>query len=231
MIRKEFELREVPLKQYLLFDLDGTLVNSKEGIVKSVYYALDTLGIEESEPEKLIRFIGPPLDYSFRTFYNLNETGVRRAMEKYRERYSAKGLFECEIYGGMKELLEKLRAEGKFLCVATSKPQIFTEQILDMFQIRPYFQVVVGASLDDSLQEKADIIAEVLKQLPETAEKSEMLMIGDREHDVIGARQNGIECAGIRHGFAQPGEFEAAGADYIVAGTDELAQLLERLGA
>lgn len=216
------------MKQYILLDLDGTLVNSREGIVKSVYYALDSLGIEESEPEKLNRFIGPPLDYSFRTFYHLNETGVRKAVEKYRERYKDKGVYECKVYPGMERTVKALYADGACLCLATSKPQPFAEQILEMFHLTPYFHVIVGATFDHTRSEKADVVAEVLRQLP-TAKKEEIIMVGDREHDIIGAKQNGIESIGIRHGFAEKGEFEAAGADYIVKDADELLALLNKL--
>ncbi|WP_099205981.1 HAD-IA family hydrolase [Scatolibacter rhodanostii] len=216
------------MKQYILFDLDGTLVNSSEGIFKSVYYALNSLGIEESEPEQFRRFIGPPLDYSFRTFYNLNETGVRKALEKYRERYTEKGVYECKMYEGMKELVEELVAEGKTVCLATSKPQVFAEQILEMFHIKEYFKVIVGATLDGTLSEKGDIIKEAVRQLAGVS-KEEMIMIGDREHDILGAKENGVQSIGIRHGFAEKGEFEAAGADYIVENTHELKNLLKTL--
>lgn len=216
------------MKRYILFDLDGTLVNSKEGIFKSVYYALDSLGIEESEPEKLRRFIGPPLDYSFKTFYNLNDTGVKKAIEKYRERYTEKGVYECKLYDGMTDAVKQLYQQGKIICLATSKPQIFAEQILDMFHLKEYFTVLVGASLDNRLSEKTDIIAEVLRQIP-GVDKNEMIMIGDREHDIIGARENGLQSIGIQHGFAEEGEFEAAGADYIVKDTKELLALLAAL--
>ncbi len=216
------------MKQYILFDLDGTLVNSKEGIIKSVYYALDSLGIEESEPEKLSCFIGPPLDYSFRTFYQLNDTGVRKAVEKYRERYAQKGVYECKMYDGMEQVVKTLSASGAVLCLATSKPQPFAEQILEMFHLKEYFKVIVGATFDGRISEKSDVVAEVVRQLPGVS-KEEMIMIGDREHDIIGAKENGIESIGVRHGFAKPGEFEAAGANYIVKDADELLALLQTL--
>lgn len=214
------------MKKYLLFDLDGTLINTYEGIVKCVYYALNSLEIEESEPEKLKRFIGPPLEYSFKNYYNLNDTGVRKAIEKYRERYSEKGIYECKPYDGMKELLSKCYEDKRIICLATAKPQPFAEKILEMFDLKKYFSVIVGASLDNSFVEKSDIVAKVLSDLGDVP-KSEMIMIGDREHDIIGAKNNGIESIGIKYGFAEIGEFEEAGANYIVENVEELVKLLK----
>lgn len=214
------------MKKYLLFDLDGTLINTREGIVKSVYYALNSLDIEESEPEKLNRFIGPPLDYSFRNYYKLNDTGIRKAIEKYRERYKDKGIYECKPYDGMKELVKKCYEKNHVICLATAKPQPFAEQILEMFDLKKYFTVIVGASFDNSFVEKTAIVEKVISDLGNVP-KSEMIMIGDREHDIIGAKNNGIESVGIKHGFAEKGEFEKAGANYIVEDVDELAELLQ----
>lgn len=202
------------MKKYILFDLDGTLVNTGEGIVKSVYYALERLGICEEETEKLERFIGPPLSDSFRDFYQLNETGVKKAIEKYRERYNKKGMQESKVYDGIPELLQTLKETGHVLCVATSKPGVFAEKIIDLHQIKQYFDFLSCATLDGTLSAKKDIIQIVLDRYPD-ASKEEFIMVGDREHDIFGAKACGIESIGVRYGFAVPGEFEAAGADYI----------------
>lgn len=213
------------MKDIILFDLDGTLVDNSEGIVKSVYYALDCLGVTEDEPEKLKRFIGPPLESAFREFYQLNDTGVRRAVEKYRERYSKKGVWECRLYEGISPLLNRLHEAGKILCVATSKPQVFMEEILASLGVKKYFTVQVGATLDGTFCEKSDIIQTVIAQLP-GRKVSEMLMVGDRKFDVFGAKRCGMESVGVYYGFAEQGELETAGAEYIAQDVKELENLL-----
>lgn len=211
--------------KYLLFDLDGTLVNNRDGIVKSVYYALESLGIIEDEPEKLERFIGPPLINSFKDFYQLNDTGAKRAVEKYRERYSVKGVLECKLYDGIAELLDKLKADGYFLCVATSKPEKFTLQILENLGIKDKFDIIVGATLDSSMVEKPDIIKAILAKLPSGANE-ESLMIGDRRFDILGAKECNMRSVGVRWGFHEKNELENAGADYIVDTPQQLYELI-----
>ena len=215
--------------RYLLFDLDGTLINTKEGIVKSVYYALDFLGVTEDEPEKLERFIGPPLESSFRDFYQLNETGVRRAVEKYRERYKKKGQYECEPYPGIPALLRKLKECGKTLFVATSKPGVFAEEILRHHQLLQYFDGISAATLDGTVSEKPDIIRAVLKRLPE-ADLRDVVMIGDRRFDILGAKECGIKSVGVRYGFPEPGELEKAGAGSIADTVEQLLEILLKAG-
>lgn len=216
------------MKDVLLFDLDGTLVDNSEGIIKSVYYALDCLGVTEDEPEKLKRFIGPPLQSSFRDFYQLNETGVKRAVEKYRERYKSRGVHECHLYEGIDSMLQKLYMAGKTLCVATSKPQIFMEKILENLGVKKYFKVLVGATLDGTLGEKEDVIREVMRKLPERS-VSDMLMIGDRKYDILGAKACAMESVGVYYGFAQAQELEMAGAQYIIQDVTELEKLLLKI--
>lgn len=213
------------MKEYILFDLDGTLVNTKEGIVKSVYYALDALHITEDEPEKLECFIGPPLIDSFREFYQLNDRAAEEAVKLFRQRYERKGVFECKPYDGILELTARLRKAGKRLCVATSKTQVYAEQILEMHKLRDVFEVFVGATPDGSLLIKSDIIRTVLTELG-VHEVDKVVMVGDRKYDVIGAKEFGIECIGVRYGFAGAGELESAGADYIVEDVEALGRLL-----
>lgn len=211
--------------KYLLFDLDGTLMNTKEGIVKSVYYALDFLGVTEDEPEKLERFIGPPLDASFRDFYQMNETGVKRAVEKYRERYTKKGQYECEPYPGIPEMLRELKEKGNMLFVATSKPAVFAEEILRHHELSEYFDGISAATLDGTVSEKPDIIRAVLKKLPEV-DKKDITMIGDRRFDILGAKECGIQSIGVRYGFPEPGELEEAEADSIADTVEQLRRIL-----
>lgn len=212
------------MKKYFLFDLDGTLTDTGEGIMKSVQHALAAFGLREDSEENLRRFVGPPLHLSFQKYYGFSEEQSLEAVEKYRERYRTKGVYESPLYPGIKELLEELSRRG-CLCLATSKPIFFAEQILKMRAIAPYFAVTVGANLDGTMTDKAQVIGQVLKELGNPS-PAEAVMIGDREHDILGAKANGLETVGVGYGYAPPGELEAAGADRIAATVEELKELL-----
>ena len=151
--------------KYLLFDLDGTLTDPKEGITTSVQYALRAFGIEEPDLEKLRPFIGPPLQSSFMDFYGFDEEKAKRAVEKYREWFRPKGIYQNAIYPGIEEMLSRLKAGGKVLAVASSKPQIFVEQVLRHFGIYDYFTVIVGSELDGRRDKKEEVVEEALRQL------------------------------------------------------------------
>ena len=214
--------------RYLLFDLDGTLTNPKEGITKCVQYALHCFGIEEPDLDKLEPFIGPPLVASFMEFYNLSEEQARKAVEKYRERFRNVGIFENMVYEGVPQMLEDLKNQGKNLVIASSKPEEFVLQILEKYGIRDYFCEVVGATMDEKRTAKADVIREAFLRLNITEEmKPQVLMIGDRKHDAEGAAACGIDCLGTYVGFAGPGELEAAGAAYIVNTVEEMSEFLQ----
>lgn len=211
----------------ILFDLDGTLTNSKEGITKCVQYSLKHFEIDEPDLDKLTCFIGPPLLNGFMEEYGFDEKKSRLAVEKYRERFSEIGLFENEVYTGIEDLLKELTNQGKVLAVATSKPGVYTERILGKFNLRKYFKVVVGSELDGTRNNKGEVIEEVLKQLK--LSKEELLatiMVGDRNHDIIGAKSCGIPCIGVEFGFAEENELKLAGADYIVDSVRELKEFL-----
>lgn len=210
---------------YLLFDLDGTLTNPKEGITKCVQYALRAFHIDEPDLDKLTPFIGPPLRQSFQTFYHLTEQQARQAVDKYRERFGTVGLFENFPYPGIAAMLRQLQAQGKLMAVASSKPTVFVEQILEKFELQQYFQVIVGSNLDGSRVEKREVIAEALRQL-QNPPAEQILMIGDRKYDVQGAQALGLSCVGVAFGFAAPGELEASGAVYIAPTVDDLAHYL-----
>lgn len=212
--------------KYILFDLDGTLTDPKEGIIKCVQYALKDFGLERSADE-LMCFIGPPLKEQFMAYANLTEAEAVRAVEKYRERFAPIGVFENRAYDGITAMLERLKAGGKILALATSKPQIFAEQIIEKYGIKPYLTVAVGSELDGTRTRKSEVIAEALRRLG--AKKAEAVMVGDRSHDIIGAKEAGIASVGVRFGYAASGELENAGADYIVDTIDELEQLLLNL--
>lgn len=233
---------ETNMYQYILFDLDGTLTDPKQGITASVQYALHRMGIEEPDLDKLEPFIGPPLLDSFHEFYGFDEEQGQQAVVYYRERFSVTGLFENEVYPGMEQLLAKLRAAGKKLAVASSKPGVFVDRILEHFGLDTYFDVVVGSELDGTRAKKEEVVEEALRLLlPEElfqgimevkGEKSPekydtVVMVGDRRFDVEGAKAFHIASVGVNYGYAAPGELSTAGADVVVETVEELGEVLK----
>lgn len=218
------------MKKILLFDLDGTLTDPKEGITKCVQYALKHFGIE-SETEELMCFIGPPLVDSFKEFYKMSEDDALVAVEKYRERFRDIGIFENGVYVGISHMLSKCKDMGYIIGLATSKPEEFAIRILEKYELAKYFDEITGSTMDGSRNNKTDVIREAFARMNITEGNiDEVLMIGDREHDIIGAKNCGIESVGVNFGYASDGELQAAGADYIVDSVKELEDLLERLG-
>lgn len=215
------------MAQYLLFDLDGTLTDPKEGITKCVQHALRQFGIDEPDADRLTCFIGPPLAASFTEFYGFDEQKAALAVEKYRERFRRVGLFENRVFDGIPQMLANLQTQGKTLAVATSKPQVFAERILENYELRRYFTVVVGSELDGRRTDKAEVIEEVCRQLGlDAVKRRDAVMIGDRRHDILGAAACGMRSIGVLFGYAEPGELEAAGAGQIVRSVPALAALL-----
>ncbi|MDQ8759447.1 HAD family hydrolase [Streptococcus ruminantium] len=210
--------------QTILFDLDGTLTDSGQGILNSVAYALKKMGIEEPNPANLQRFIGPPLYESFSRFYQLNQEETQAAVDAFRIYFKEKGMFENQLYPGIISLLEKLKTNGKTLVIATSKPEVFAKQILEHFGIAHYFEVIAGASLDSSRISKTDVIAYALKQINSISLPA--IMIGDREHDIEGASANNLPAIGVLYGYGTKQEFETAGASHIVQSVKELEKFL-----
>jgi len=211
--------------KYILFDLDGTLTDPKEGITRSVAYALESLGINVSDLDELCKFIGPPLRESFEQYYGLSQSDSALAVRKYRERFADRGLYENAPYSGMKELLERLKSLGKTLIVATSKPRPFAVQILEHFGLDSYFDFVSGSEFDGTRGNKAEVIAHALESCG-ISDRSSVIMVGDRSFDVIGAKENGLACIGVLYGYGGRAELESAGADYIVETVSELQNLL-----
>lgn len=212
--------------KYLFFDLDGTLTDPYEGITKSFQYALNSFGIDE-KTENLKWVIGPPLVNSFMVGYGMDKQTAFCAVEKYRERFAKIGIHENVLYDGITELLKNLKDTGKILALATSKPTVYAEQILKEFNIYDFFDVRVGSELDGRRNDKAEVIAEVLYRLG-VSDKNQALMIGDRKHDILGAKRNGIDSLGVRFGYAECGELEEAGADYICDTIEALKLFLMR---
>lgn len=211
--------------KYLLFDLDGTITDSESGITRCVEYALNHFGIQVNDLRELSPFIGPPLMDSFKDFYNFTDEQATIAVAKYRERYAVKGILENELYPGIKELLAQVRQNGKTVILATSKPEIFARRILDYFELSSYFSFVAGSGLDDSLHTKTDVINYILEENNITNRDS-VVMIGDRKHDIIGAKNTGIDSIGVLYGFGDYKELSEAGADYIAEDIPALRRLL-----
>ncbi|MBP3359507.1 MAG: HAD hydrolase-like protein [Clostridia bacterium] len=211
-----------------LFDLDGTLTNPKKGITGCVQYALEGFGINEPDADKLTCFIGPPLLDSFKSFYRMSDSDAQKAVDRYRERFTVKGIYENELYPGIPEMLAGLKEDGKTLILATSKPIEYALRILEHFDIRKYFDETIGADMHGPLNEKTDIIRCAVQRLS-SVNKDRMVMVGDREMDISGAKENGIISVGVRFGYAAENELENAGADYIVSTPEELTRLLLKI--
>lgn len=211
--------------KYILFDLDGTLTNPEIGITSSVMYALEKFNIKVEDRKVLHPFIGPPLKYSFQTFYGLSEEESELAIKFYRERFSVTGLFENEVYEGVENLLQELRTSGKTLIIATSKPEEFTLRILEHFDLLKYFDFVAGATMDGSRGEKADVITYAL-EISGIEDKSQAIMIGDRNYDILGAKENGLDSIGVLYGFGDYEELTEAGANYIAKKVEDILTFL-----
>lgn len=211
--------------RYILFDLDGTLTDSREGIMKSLYYASEKLGFEI--PDDPDRFLGPPLGDSFRMFCGMSDERADEAVRVFRERYSTVGLFENRVYDGIREMLERLRNAGMCLAVATCKLECYSVRIMDRFGLSGYFDVVGGADVSVGRITKAQVIEDVLARAGVT-DRSQVLMVGDRQNDVLGAHQTGIECLGALWGYGSAEEFKGAGADYTAETPQAAADMLIR---
>lgn len=212
--------------QYVLFDLDGTLTDSREGITRSVQYALNKLGIEAPDLQALEHFIGPPLLQCFIHSYGLDEATAWQAVGFYRERFAVSGLYENRLFAGIHELLQLLTEQQRTLYIATSKPTVFAEKIAAHFDFARYFNVIYGSELDGTRSNKAELLAHLLQQ--EQLPPEQCLMIGDRKHDLLGAQHNGLRCAAVGYGFGSAAELQAHRPDYHFASLAELHQAFTR---
>lgn len=213
---------------YILMDLDGTITDPMEGITRSVEYALNHFGIQVNDWHELCPFIGPPLMDSFREFYHFTDKQAGEAILKYRERFADTGIYENIVYEGMREFLEDSTGQGRILMLATSKPTVFAKRILKHFDLERYFTFVAGSGLDGSFYTKADVIRHVIES-NQLTDKSGIVMVGDRKHDIIGAKENGIDAIGVLYGYGGREELEKAGADYIADDIRGLRHLLQIL--
>lgn len=218
----------MPIKnKYILFDLDGTITDPFEGITKSIIYAANGMGISVSDPDSLKCFIGPPLFQQFKDFFGFDDTKAENAVKEYRKRYGEIGWKECTLVEGVEGLLAALKEKGCVLAVATSKPEVFAVKILDHFNLSGYFDFIGGAQLEhNGRNEKADIIAYVLDKLGVT-DKSAVLMVGDRYHDIEGARANGIKSLAVLCGYGSLEEFKEHSADFIAENMEEAGKIIE----
>lgn len=211
-------------QKHILFDLDGTLTDPMMGITKSVRYALNYYGIEVNDLNDLLPFIGPPLRDSFKEYYGFDEAKANEAVEKYREYYKTDGIFDNKVYQGVVECLQTLKDNGKKLYVATSKPEFFAKQIIEHFSLSKYFEYVGGSEFN-SREKKAEVIEYVLKT--NQIDNDDVIMVGDRKHDIIGAHENKIPCVGVLYGYGTEDELKQYQADYLVASVEELTELLK----
>ena len=215
--------------QVVLFDLDGTITDSGPGIMNSVQYALSRFGMTNPDRAVLRRFVGPPLNDSFERFYGFSTEEAMKAVQYYREYYSAGGIFENAVYDGMGETLRQLKAEGCRVFLATSKPQVFSEQILEHFGLTSCFDGIVGSFLDGTRVNKAEVVGEALRQAGITSENRETaVMVGDREYDIIGAHSHGIAAIGVLFGYGSREELEKAGADSLAATPGDILRILRQ---
>ena len=210
----------------ILFDLDGTLTHSHPGIYACIRYALKEMGKEEPTMEKLRLCVGPTLMYSFQNYFGLPEEEARTATALYRKRYAVEGMWENAPIEGALETLKILKEAGYKLAMATSKPLVFAAQIAKKFEFSKYFDVEVGSGMDDgTLPTKASVIAEAMKQLG--AKREECLMVGDRKHDAEGAKENDVDCALLKVGYAEnEEEFLSAAPRSVFEDFEELKTFL-----
>lgn len=208
----------------ILFDLDGTLTDPGLGITNSIMHALKKMSIPLPERQALYQFIGPPLMDSFHERYGLDEASCAQAVVYYRERFSVTGLFENEVYPGIHEMLGALRQAGKKLVLATSKPELYARRILEHFDLARYFTHIVGATMDETRTAKHEVIAYALEAFG--IDPADAVMVGDREHDVLGARKNGLACVGVLYGYGSRRELTDAGATALADSPEELLCIL-----
>lgn len=210
----------------VLFDLDGTLINSEEGITRSVSYALAYYGIKVENLADLRCFIGPPLEVMFQEKYQFDEEKCKEATEKFRERYQVKGILECTLYDGVKEALERLKADGYRIALASSKPEELCKRILNRFEITGYFDEIVGATFDGRINSKDEVLEELERRMTDI-KKSEMCLVGDTQYDVCGAKKFGIGCVAVSYGFGDRREFKELGAVCVCDNLKEVVDYIE----
>ena len=215
------------MKKYdtVFFDLDGTIIDSGEGVSNSVLYALEKFGINETR-ENALRFIGPPLADSFRDFYGFDDEKATKGIEIYREYYREKGIFECYLYDGIRELLIKLKENGYKVVLCTSKPEEYAHRVLRFFEIFDLFDHACGATMDEKTRATKDEVMAYALEIS-GAQREKTLMVGDRKFDINSACKFGLDSVGVTFGYGSKEELKSAGATYIVDSAKEIENLLE----
>jgi len=213
----------IPAK-IILFDLDGTLTDSKQGIVNSIRYAMAKMNLKENNIN-LERFIGPPLSESFEKYFGLDNKTARDAVAVYREYYAVKGIFENRVYPGIIELLKTLKKNNKIMVCVTSKAAFYAKQILDHFNFTQYFVRTVGSNMDLTCTHKIELIKLALSYFP-NHNNSDFIMIDDRADDIIGAKKNKISSIGVLYGYGTSEELKEEQPNYLVRSINELKQFL-----
>ena len=206
-----------------LFDLDGTLTDPGLGITNSVMHALRKYGIEVTDRSELYPFIGPPLTDSFSKYFGFSQEQALQAVDYYREYFRDDGIFENLVYEGIPEMLADLREKGVVIALATSKPFEFSVRILEHFDLYQYFDHIGAATMDGKISKKADVIANLLTELG-PADKGSVLMVGDRDQDILGAKENGLASLGVLWGYGPEEELKGAGADYLASSPADVAE-------
>ncbi|NPD47824.1 MULTISPECIES: HAD hydrolase-like protein [unclassified Lentimicrobium] len=201
--------------QAVLFDLDGTIIDPKEGIINSILYAAQEFGKEEKHPESLDSFIGPPLQHSFKNRYNLFDEEAMEMVRLYRVYYAKQGIYQCHLYDGIEEVIKGLFERGVFMALATSKPTKYADQLMRHFNLESYFDFTAGANLDGSRTDKIEVIQYALDQIPPFEEES-ILMLGDREFDIEGGNFHGLKTAYARWGYGDDKVVLKCKPDYIL---------------
>ena len=215
----------------VLFDLDGTLINSQEGITKGVQYALrEYLGIEEPDLESLRCFIGPPLALMFDQKYHVPAEKIEPTVAKYREYYDSIGMNQCELYPGVKEVLLRMHEKGYMIGLASSKPERNCVTILEHKGVAGYFDYIVGASIGPERREKVLVLEEAFRRMDVT-DRSQIVLIGDTKYDAVGAVKAGIDCIGVTYGFGTREELLEAGAVAVFDTLEEVEAYLDETGA
>ena len=224
LTRIKFSQKGEAMIKHYLFDLDGTLTDPFEGITNSVVHALNRYGIEVADKKELGVFIGPPLVESFMKYFGFTENDAKDAVEVYREHFGVKGLFENELYDGIPELLRELKAQGKTVIMATSKPEVYARRIAEHFDIAKYFDYMAGSELNGVRVAKTEVIEYALDALG-IKDRENCIMIGDRHHDINGARLSHMRSAGVLWGYGSREELCEAGADFICKRVEDILEL------
>ena len=219
----EFSMAEF---DYVIFDFDGTVADTGEGILKSLQYSFTAMGDEEPDLEDLKKFIGPPVFYSYTHFYGISEDKVDDYIKKYRERYREKGIYESKVYDGLKDLIISLKEKQIKVGIASSKPESLIYSVADYLGITDMFDAIVGVKSDNSKHStKAGLIAQAMEELG-AKDKNKVLMVGDRLFDINGAHEAGVKCCGALWGYGDEDEFKAHNADFIVIDPKDIINLV-----